>query len=92
MTSEEIKATDCASNVGGGFDAGRAEFWLREIALQLALFQEHLREADAAVFGVRENKTCEAQRGVFMCTLRFGHTGDHEAGIMGGKTAEKWPR
>ena len=41
MTSEEIRE---------GPDHTQGD-WLREIALQLALLLEHLREADAAVFG-----------------------------------------
>ncbi len=42
MTSEEISRQQAEQLIA---------YWLKEIALQLALFNEHLREADAAVFG-----------------------------------------
>jgi hypothetical protein len=43
MKTDEIRQTDICAQVGGGFDAGRPEFWLREIAAQLAELNANLR-------------------------------------------------
>lgn len=52
MTSEQIEAM----RVSESGPQMQQLFWLREIALQLALFNEHQRETDATVFGTRKDR------------------------------------